>query len=421
MPFVHPLVALARAVRAEPRLLLVRPSLGAFLWRYLREFPITEVGGRLILHSHLPPLDSPAYARFVRLHLLERRRAPSHAQVAVTPACPQRCLACYNRERKGVALDALELERVITDLVDGGVAWLGLTGGEPLLRPDLPELVALARGRSAVKLFTTGMGATAEVAARLRHAGLFSVSVSLDHWDAVVHDEGRGFPGAWREAVRAVETFLAVGGIHVGISAVLPRAMIRRWDAVERVLALAQDLGVHELWLSETKPAVASLFDERLVLTERERREVAGWQDWWNARVRRAGRGVTCNYLGHFEGAERFGCNAGRKMVYVDPFGEVSPCVFTPFSLGNVRDQPLAGILADMWDRFPTEACCFTNKNWLLVEAESGGRLPLGREASLAMLSKVRFGRLSEFNRRYYGTVERGGSRVEGRESTIES
>jgi MoaA/NifB/PqqE/SkfB family radical SAM enzyme len=403
MRFVHPFVALARAVVAAPRLLLVRPSLTAFLAGYFRKFPITEVGGRLILHSHLPPLDSPAYARFVRLHLVERRKAPSHAQVAVTSACPQRCPVCYNRDRQGARLDAVELRRVVNDLVESGVVWLGLTGGEPLLRPDLPALVALGRGRCAMKLFTTGMGVTRPLACELRDAGLFSVSVSIDHWDPEVHDQGRGFPGAWRHAVAAVETFLKAGGLHVGISAVLSRESIRRTEVVERFLAFAQELGVHELWLSETKPVVASLFDEALVLGEDERRAIAGWQDRWNDGVRQARRGVIVNYLGHFEGAEHFGCNAGRKMLYVDPFGEVSPCVFAPFSLGNVREWPLAELIADTWGRFPTEDRCFINRNWPLVAAESGGRLPLYRDASLAMLSKVRFGQRSAFNRRYFG------------------
>ena len=403
MGTVHPLAALARALVATPRLLLVRPALNAFLARYLQKFPVTEVNGRLILHSHLPPLDSPAYARFVRLHLLERRQAPSHAQVAVTSACPQRCPVCYNRDRTGVPLDAADLRCVVENLIDSGVVWLGFTGGEPLLRPDLPDLVAMGRDRCAMKLFTTGMGVTRPLASRLSDAGLFSVSVSIDHWDPAIHDRGRDFAGAWRHAVDAVSTFLAAGGLHVGISAVLPREEARP-DRIGQFLAFAATLGVHELWLSEAKPAVASLFDEALVLAEDERLAVAAFQDQWNARVRRTGRGVTLNYLGHFEGAEHFGCNAGRKMVYVDPFGEVSPCVFAPFSLGNVRDRPLAETIADMWGRFRTEDRCFMNRNWPLIADASGGALPLRREQSLAMLSKVEFGPLSAFNRRYFNT-----------------
>ena len=302
-------------------------------------------------------------------------KAPSHAQVAVTHACPQRCAVCYNRDRNGTPLDAREVRAAIGDLIDAGVVWLGLTGGEPLLRRDLPELVALGGGRCEMKLFTTGMGVTPRVAEELADAGLGSVSVSIDHWDESVHDEGRGYPGAWRAAVGAIETFLATGRLHVGVSAVLPRDALRGTEAVEQLLAFAGTLGVHEVWLSETKPALASLWDSALVLTEDERRAVAEFQDRWNARVRRERHGVTLNFLGHFEGAEQFGCNAGRKMVYVDPFGEVSPCVFLPCSLGNVRERPLRDIIADMWRRFPSEDRCFANRNWPLVK-EAFGRRP---------------------------------------------
>ncbi len=400
---VRSIPALARMLAAAPVLLRVRPRLTAFLAGYMSRFPIVDVGGRLILHSHLPALDSPAYARFVRLHLIERVQAPSHAQVAVTHACPQRCEVCYNRDRTGRPLDGGEVRAAITDLIDAGIVWLGLTGGEPLLRRELPELVALGRGRCEMKLFTTGMGATPAIAAALADAGLGSVSVSLDHWDEETHDRGRGYPGAWRAALGAIETFLAAGRLHVGISAVLPREAMRGTEAIERMLALAGTLGVHEVWLSEAKPAVASLWDPALVLTEDERRAVAAFQDRWNAGIRRQGSGVTLNFLGHFEGAEQFGCNAGRKMVYVDPFGEVSPCVFLPCSVGNVRERPLRELIADMFPRFPSEDRCFANRNWPLVRELSGGVLPMTPPGTSTLLARVSFRPLSAFNQRYEG------------------
>jgi MoaA/NifB/PqqE/SkfB family radical SAM enzyme len=399
---VHPLAALVRTVAAAPSLLRVRPSISAFLAGYLRRFPTVDIDGTLVLHSHLPPLDSPAYARFVRLHMLERINGPSHAQVAVTAACPQRCPVCYNRDRTGRALEEGELRAAIEDLIASGVAWLGLTGGEPLLRNDLPGLVALGQGRCAVKLFTTGMGATRDRAMALRDAGLFSVSVSIDHPDEATNDRGRGFPGAWRAAVDAVEAFRAADGLHVGISAVLPRDAIRRTGEIDRVMAFAATLGVHEVWLSEAKPAVAQLWRESSVLSEDERRAVAAYQDRWNARVRDGEPGAVLNYLGHFEGAEQFGCNAGRKMVYVDPFGDVSPCVFTPFSFGNVRDRSVDAIIAEMGQRFPTGERCFLNQNWPIVAAASKERLPMTRDDALALVAQADFGSLSAFNQRYF-------------------
>ena len=402
MSRVHPLAALVRTVAAAPVLLRVAPSLSMFLAGYLRRFPTTDVGGRLVLHSHLPQLDSAAYARFVRLHLVDRIDGPSHAQVAVTARCPQRCPVCYNRDRAGRPLDDQELRAAIEDLIASGVVWLGLTGGEPLLRSDLPDLVALGRGRCAVKLFTTGMGMTRDRAAALRDAGLSSVSVSIDHPDESANDVRRGFPGAWRAALDAIGDCLAAGGVHVGISAVLTRSEIRHPEEIDRLLAFAAAQGVHELWLSEAKPTVASLWREDVVLTEDERRSVADYQDRWNARIRAGHPGPTLNYLGHFEGAEQFGCNAGRKMVYVDPFGEVCPCVFTPFSLGNLRDRPLRAIVAEMGRRFPSGSRCFMNQNWPLVAALSGGRLPMDRGAVESLIAQADFGRLSAFNERYF-------------------
>ncbi len=112
---------------------------------------------------------------------------------------------------------------------------------------------------------------------------------------------------------------------------------------------------------------------------------------------------MVINYLGHFEGRENFGCNAGCKMVYVDTFGEVSPCVFLPFSFGNVREGRLADILRDMRAHFPGEAGCFVNRNYRLLGTGDDGRLPLDRARTVGLLERVKFGPPAEFNRRLYG------------------
>ena len=110
---------------------------------------------------------------------------------------------------------------------------------------------------------------------------------------------------------------------------------------------------------------------------------------------------MTVNYLGHFEGREHFGCNAGHKMIYVDAFGEVSPCVFTPFSLGNVRTRPLAEIAAEMRRLFPSEESCFMNRNYRLLAEISRGRVPLSERETRELLERVRFGPMARFMRLY--------------------
>ena len=161
-----------------------------------------------------------------------------------------------------------------------------------------------------------------------------------------------------------------------------------------------------EAWLSEVKPAVSDFRSDELVITEDERRQLVTMQDTHNRALRRSDGGsnrMVINYLGHFEGCENFGCNAGCKMVYVDAFGEVSPCVFLPFSFGNVRERPLADTLHDMRDHFPGEARCFVNRNYRVLGHQTGVRLPLDRGRTVGLLKRVKFGPSSEFNRRLYG------------------
>ena len=383
------ILKVAGAVLATPEIVLARPSLIGFLCAYLRKFRPVEVGGRIFIHSHLPPLNSPAYRRFVREHLLGGCSGPSHAQIGVTNVCPQNCSYCYNKGRAGTPLDTETILETVRRLQDMGVFWIGLTGGEPLLHVDLPRVVRAINERACSKLFTTGASLTPEKVRALGDAGLDSVSVSLDHWNEEAHDRARNTPGAYRAALSAIHLFRSDGRIHVGVSAVFPQAMLLP-GAVTRYLDFASSLGVHEAWLSEAKPAPGAGFDG--VITRAQRAMLISMQDAWNAKG-----GMTVNYLGHFEDAAHFGCSAGNKMVYVDAFGEVSPCVFIPMTFGNVRERPVNDIVSDMRRRFPTDESCFINRNAAALAPHMHGGVPIPRDMSESILDSLRFGAKPRF------------------------
>ena len=386
------LSALMTSVRTSPRILKAKPSINFFLLNYIRRFQVRKVGGQVILHSHLPPLNSRAYARFVDEHLLGKSEGPSHAQIGLTNACPQRCVYCYNRDRTGRRMDPAMILRTIDALREMGVVWIGLTGGEPLLSKEIVEITRHASQDCAVKLFTTGCGLTPALASDLKGAGLFSVCVSLDHWEAGIHDRGRDYPGAFSEALRAIGIFKSAG-LDTCVSAVLSKEMIRT-GGTETFLEFLRTLEIDEAWLSETKPSVQAFWNEDLVITEEERRGLAAIQDRWNKRGR-----MTVNYLGHFEGGDHFGCNAGSKMIYIDAFGEVSPCVFTPLTFGNVRERPVGDIWNDMRSRFAPSSTCFANANFRLFQKHTDGRIPLPPEASRALAREASFSPPARFVR----------------------
>ena len=378
-------------------ILKVKPSLSLFLLRYMKKFRVMNLGGKLILHSHLPPLNSGAYERFVKEHLLGKVLGPSHAQIGLTNACPQNCRYCYNKNRRGTPMDTETIIRLIRDLKQMGMIWLGFTGGEPLLNKDIVRITESAGRDVALKLFTTGCTLTRELAKDLQKAGLQYVSVSLDHWEEKKHDEGRDYPGAFRAALRAIDLFKETTDLHVGVSAVVSKEMICSGQ-VDEFLQFLTSLDVDEAWLSEAKPSIGAYWNPQLLTTEDDRRYLYELQDRYNRKNK-----MTVNYLGHFEGRENFGCNAGHKMVYIDAFGEMSPCVFTPMTFGNVQETPVKDLFFQMKRLFPSEECCFIHRNYPLFRKYIHEESIVNREDSYALMKEVRFGPLSHFSRLYYG------------------
>jgi MoaA/NifB/PqqE/SkfB family radical SAM enzyme len=390
--------ALLKTLFSNPQMVRVSPKISFFLLKYLKKFPVVRTGRNFILQSHLPPLNSRAYSRFVTEHLIHRVEGPSHAQIGLTNACPQNCEYCYNKDRKGSVMDTDTICKVIADLKKMGLVWLGFTGGEPLLNRDIVKIAESAGDDCAKKLFTTGCTLTRSLASDLRSAGVFSVSVSLDHWLEEKHDRVRRYEGAFKTALKAIEMLRGLNDIHVSVSTVLPIDLIRE-NRVEEFIAFLINLGVHEAWLSEAKPSVEEFQKNDQIITEADRLYLCCLQDRYN----RDGK-ITVNYLGHFEGREHFGCNAGNKMIYVDAFGDVSPCVFIPMNFGNVKESPIRSIIEEMKHRFPTEDTCFINKNYRLLSQYGGKELPIDKRDSLRMLDEVMFGPLAYFNRLYQGS-----------------
>ncbi len=390
------LTEILKAIVSNYDIVKAKPSLNFFLLQYMKKFRVINIEGNLVIHSHLPPLNSDAYSRFVNEHLLGKTNGPSHAQIGLTNACPQNCRYCYNKNRRGKTMDTATIIGLIRDLKKMGVLWLGFTGGEPLLNKDIVKITESAGHDVALKLFTTGCTLTRQLASDLKKAGLMYVSVSLDHWQEEQHDEGRRYPGAFRTALKAIDIFKETGDIHIGVSAVLSRDMIRNGQ-VEEFLQFLIGLEIHEAWLSEAKPSIDAYWNEELVITENDRLSLSRLQDQYNKEGK-----ITVNYLGHFEGKEHFGCNAGHKMVYIDAFGEVSPCVFTPMTFGNIKEKSIEILFSQMKQYFPSEECCFINKNYKLFQKYMKDNSIICREDSFALMQEVDFGPLSRFFQLYY-------------------
>ena len=118
-----------------------------------------------------------------------------------------------------------QMKKSIREVQDMGVSVIGLTGGEPLIREDLEEIIASIDSRSMPIMFTTGFGLTVERVRKLKEAGLVIPVLSLDHYTSEVHDKGRGRKGIFEGTLKAIQMFKDEG-FYVAVSFVPTKSLV---------------------------------------------------------------------------------------------------------------------------------------------------------------------------------------------------
>ncbi|MFW6334812.1 MAG: 12,18-didecarboxysiroheme deacetylase [Desulfosalsimonas sp.] len=180
------------------------------------------------------PSDALRYGRQsgqMPSHLLQFSRDKRPVVVwNITRRCNLKCIHCYAHakpDRQKNELTTVEGKALIDDLADMGAPVLLFSGGEPLMRKDLPELAgyAASRGMRAV-ISTNGTLIDRETAKVLKDIGLSYVGISLDG-NREINDRFRGVDGAFDRAMRGIDNCMDEG-IKVGL-----RFTINRFNAGE--------------------------------------------------------------------------------------------------------------------------------------------------------------------------------------------
>jgi len=169
------------------------------------------------------PSDALRYGRHsstLPSHLLQFSKDKRPVVVwNVTRKCNLKCVHCYAQATEESVADELSIEEgktLIDDLAQFGAPVMLFSGGEPLVRKDLPELAAYAvdKGMRAV-ISTNGTLITAGLAKTLKSIGLSYVGISLDGMQGI-NDKFRGVPGAYDKALAGIRN-CQDAGIKVGL------------------------------------------------------------------------------------------------------------------------------------------------------------------------------------------------------------
>ncbi len=292
-----------------------------------------------------------------------------------TQACALACRHC--RASAQPARDPLELttdegQSVIRQTAEMGTPILVFTGGDPVNRPDLLELIRYTKqhGMIAATIPAATDCLTLELVRSLKDAGLDQMALSLDFPRADLHDAFRGVPGAFAKTMAAVEWSHEVGlPLQINTTVCGDTA-----PYLEEMADFVQSLGIvfWEVFFlipvgrGEVLTGLSATECERLFeviyrvqknhdfivkvteaphyrrhVAQRERRD-AGEAGRPTDLVPMPGILTQSEGPGHTVGLAPRGVNAGRGFLFVSHRGEIYPSGFLPIAAGNIRQDALA-------------------------------------------------------------------------------
>lgn len=278
-------------------------------------------------------------------------RAPYHVVWLATNACNARCVHCSSAAARALPneLSTDEAKSMLDGLAEWGVFDVAISGGEPLTRRDLPELIRHATGLGLrVGLGSNGTTINPRMVARLVDCGLHRLQVSIDGL-AATHDLARRWDGLFAKSQRAIEAGLA-GGLRVHVCFTAHRLNFAELDAV---IDQCVRWGVHQFNLSRFIPTGRGTVDldltnahwrDLIIAFEKRRRELAGVLDFSTHLAQQVLVDPAAACMPGFAG-----CQAGRGQACITAQGDLTPCVMLPIPVGNIR----RGSFEDIWARAP--------------------------------------------------------------------
>lgn len=267
----------------------------------------------------------------------------------VTLKCNLKCSHCYINAKDTKLPDELSTDAskmLIHQITEVSKPLLILSGGEPLLREDIYEIIRYGVDRGLrMGMGSNGMLIDDEVTSRLENAGMGTVAISLDSSMPERHDEFRGVKGCWEHAIEAIKS-LKKSRIQIQVnSTVTPQ----NYDEIDDIMSLAEDLGVENFHLFFLVPTgrgtdieditprmYEDMIKNTLAKTTKYKLNVKPSCAPQFMRVAME-KGVDMSSWVR-------GCMAGLYYCRIYPSGEVTPCPYMPLNLGNIRERPFRDI-----------------------------------------------------------------------------
>lgn len=319
---------------------------------YRNGYPVFSLSTPALYSKPMANLVARGFYRSV-----QNKNLPNLMSFAVNDSCNANCSHCsfYNgvADKKRKVVNTKQAIKIIKDAQELGVSVIDFVGGEPLLRQDLPEIIAsVDKDYSTTTLFTNGWFLNDQVI-ELKKSGLDGIYVSLDSADAKSHDKIRKKDGLYKKAVSGISA-AKQKGFSVGISTIMTRKAF--YDGkLKSMIELAKNIGVHELLVFDAVPTGRLAGDKELLEDQGWIEEMIESVAPYNKSDKYPGILIYAYTTSH----RAVGCNGGTSYCYISPYGDMMPCDFNHKGFGNVLDEPFYKV----WERL-SSAKHFCTARW---------------------------------------------------------
>lgn len=283
----------------------------------------------------------------------------------VTRTCNLSCIHCratsLDKPYEG-ELHTDEAFNLMDNIAKVGSPIVILTGGEPLLRPDIFDIASYGTDKGfRMTMAVNGTLVTTEVAKKMKESGIKRVSISIDGETAESHDAFRNISGAFNGAMKGIE-ILKAEGIPLQINTTITSLNIHELEGIHK-LAISLGVNAHHIFLLVPTGRGKNLADQSLPPSDYERALHWFYEQRGNSplqlkatcaphyyrilrqRAKEVGNQVT--FETHGLDAVTRGCLGGIGFCFISHIGTVQPCGYLEIDCGNIRSI----LFAEIWEK----------------------------------------------------------------------
>lgn len=261
---------------------------------------------------------------------LPRTRIPWYVLWEMCTQCDLRCRTCYLSQFDSFGGSKQQLLNCARHLVESGIFYIALFGGEVLLRNDLEEIVAFLRRNDVfVKIISNGQQLSYDRAISLAGAGLNMLEISFDGLSEDVHNSSRG-AGTFEKAYRAVKIAQDAG---IPRQAIVWTVHSGNYAELERMPQFLNDIGVTECYISTFKKTGMN-------------GAKAPWQPLsleQNLELRRNVAEISIRNPNLTISVPK-DCSCGRSSIVISPEEKLRLCTFSSESVGSLQNDSFTTI-----------------------------------------------------------------------------